>query len=302
MAIAKARSMASAARGFRHILCPVDFSPDSRRALRHAGALAEQCGAKLTVPTVNDPMLAAALAAATHDPLRLDATTMTELRRFVSRTLGPIGAKAAIKVVMGHVPDQIDRVSQLLKVDLVVMGTHGLSGPRKWFFGSTTESLFRRSKVPVLAVPARGRGSARHPYRFSGETFLAPIELDGTDRSEIRRVMDIVNRFGAKALFLHVVKPAQVPSWLAGKARDVDRHRVEEAWTQIRQLVAPSMARTRVVSGDPVKQIEQAAASVNASAIVMTLKGHGPFGPRRGSVTYRVVCSGVAAVLALPPD
>jgi nucleotide-binding universal stress UspA family protein len=294
--------MRSTTAGFRHILCPVDFSPDSRRALRHARALAEQCGAKLTVLAVNDPMLAAALAAATHDPWRLDAESLTELRRFVSTTLGPLGATTAVKVVMGDPADQIDRVAQRLKVDLVVMGTHGLSGPKKWFFGSTTESLFRRSKVPVLAVPARGRGSSRHPYRFSGETFLAPIELDGTDRSEIRRVMDIVNRFGAKALFLHVVKPAQAPSWLAGKAGAVDRHRMEEARTRIRQLVAPSMARTRVVSGDPVKQIEQAAVSVNASAIVMTLKGHGPFGPRRGSITYRVVCSGVAAVLALPPE
>ena len=280
----------------------MDFSPDSRRALRQAAPWPSISGAKLTVLTVNDPMLAAALAAATHDPWRLDATSLTELRRFVSTTLGPAGATAAIKVVMGDPADQIDRVAQRLKVDLVVMGTHGLSGPKKWFFGSTTESLFRRSKVPVLAVPARGRGSSRHPYRFSGETFLAPIELDGTDRSEIRRVMDVVNRFGAKALFLHVVKPAQAPSWLAGKAGAVDRHRVEEARTRIRQLVAPSMARTRVVSGDPVKQIEQAAVSVNASAIVMTLKGHGPFGPRRGSITYRVVCSGVAAVLALPPE
>jgi len=30
--------MGSTTAGFRHILCPVDFSPDSRRALRQAGA------------------------------------------------------------------------------------------------------------------------------------------------------------------------------------------------------------------------------------------------------------------------
>jgi nucleotide-binding universal stress UspA family protein len=59
-------------RGFRHILCPVDFSRDSRNALRQASALAGLYGGKLTVLTVNDPMLAAALAAATHDPWRLD--------------------------------------------------------------------------------------------------------------------------------------------------------------------------------------------------------------------------------------
>jgi nucleotide-binding universal stress UspA family protein len=52
--------------------------------------------------------------------------------------------------------------------------------------------------------------------------------------------------------------------------------------------------------GDPVQQIEKVARKEKAAVIVMTLKRHGLRGPRRGSVTYRVVCSGVAAVLALP--
>ena len=40
------------------ILCPVDFSEGSRAALCYAAALADYFGARLTVTTVDDPLLA----------------------------------------------------------------------------------------------------------------------------------------------------------------------------------------------------------------------------------------------------
>ncbi len=281
--------------GFRNILCPVDFSRDSRTALRLASALAEQSGGKLTVLTANDPMLAAAAAAAlAREIYQLDSLTMRELRRFVYSVLGRVGAKATLEVAVGHTADQIDRLARRLKVDLIVMGTHGLSGPKKWFFGSTTESLFRVSSVPVLAVPRRGQKFTRNLVAPERQTILAPIDLEGTGRREIQHVIDTARRFGGKTLFLHVVKPAEVPTWL-------NRQRVNAALTRMRELIGRS-ARTpfRVVIGDPVDQIQRTSAKEHVVAIVMTLKRHGLLGPRRGSIAYRVVSSGVAPVLALP--
>ena len=45
-------------RVFRSILCPVDFSPNSRAALRYAAMLARLSDAHLTVLYVDDPLLA----------------------------------------------------------------------------------------------------------------------------------------------------------------------------------------------------------------------------------------------------
>jgi nucleotide-binding universal stress UspA family protein len=282
-------------RGFRHILCPVDFSRHSRVALRYASALAERAGGKLSVLTANDPMLAAAAAAAmTRDVYQLDTLTMRELRQFVYKVLGPLGAKATLDVVVGHPADQIDRAARQLGVDLIVMGTHGLSGPKKWFFGSTTESLFRRLKVPVLAVPGRGRAFARRSVNSLFKTVLAPVDLQGTDPNEIKQVSDTAKRLGGKPLFLHVVRPADVPTWL-------NRQRIEAAQSKLRELLGESMKPGfRIVLGDPADQIERTARRERTGAIVMTLKRHGLLGPRRGSIAYRVVTSGVAPVLALP--
>jgi nucleotide-binding universal stress UspA family protein len=285
---------AGARRRFAHILCPVDFSRHSRVALRYANVLAQQSGGKLTVMTVNDPMLAAADAAAlTRDSRQLDSLTMRELRRFVSTTLSTATANATLEVVVGYPADQIDRIARRRKVDLVVMGTHGLSGPKKCFFGSTTESLFRRSKVPVLAVPGKRHTFLRDPA--CGKTILAPIDLEGTGRTEISRVMDAAGRLGGKTFYLHVVKPVDVPTRL-------NRQRVGAAAHRIRQLLGRSAAtRSCVVTGDPVARIEEFAARKDVKAIVMTVKRHGLVAPRRGSIAYRVVCARVAPVLALPP-
>jgi hypothetical protein len=54
-------------RGFRAVLCPVDFSERSRLALRYPDAIARRANARLTVPSVNDPLLIAAATAALHD-------------------------------------------------------------------------------------------------------------------------------------------------------------------------------------------------------------------------------------------
>src|SRR5689334_15729059 len=73
-------------RGFRGVLCPVDFSERSRLALRYADAIARRAHARLTVLYVNDPLLTAAAAAALHDR-HLAERSRRELQTFVKATV-----------------------------------------------------------------------------------------------------------------------------------------------------------------------------------------------------------------------
>lgn len=45
--------------------------------------------------------------------------------------------------------------------DLLVMATHGRSGPVRWLFGSVTERVLRAADVPLLVVPAHASAEAR---------------------------------------------------------------------------------------------------------------------------------------------
>ena len=59
------------------ILCPIDFSPHSERALRHALALTGAFGGHLSVVTINDPMLVAGAEAAGYGDTPVSYTHLT---------------------------------------------------------------------------------------------------------------------------------------------------------------------------------------------------------------------------------
>ena len=68
------------------VLCPVDFSEPSRSALAYAAAIADHFGARLTVLSVDDPLLTEVAASTGQIPSLADVTRQ-ELKRFSRETL-----------------------------------------------------------------------------------------------------------------------------------------------------------------------------------------------------------------------
>jgi nucleotide-binding universal stress UspA family protein len=138
------------------ILCPVDFSEHSERALRHALGLAALAGARITLLSVTDPLLdAAARAAGSRDTSA--AHVERELRELFDRIAGEsTRAPAAMVARVGEPAEEILRLAGQVPTDVIVMGTQGMGAAERFFVGSTTERVLRESRVPVLAVPPPG--------------------------------------------------------------------------------------------------------------------------------------------------
>jgi nucleotide-binding universal stress UspA family protein len=136
------------------ILVPVDFGEASAHAVRAAGALAERVGARLTV------LHAESLEAPpyfTHDQIeklerqRLDARGRAT--RYLAEFAGRLtGAPIDPLVVDGPPAEAVLRA--VPSSDLVVMGTHGYRGPKRWWLGSVAERVVRAADRPVLVVRA----------------------------------------------------------------------------------------------------------------------------------------------------
>jgi nucleotide-binding universal stress UspA family protein len=140
---------------FTSILCPVDFSEHSERALGVALELAALTGAHLTLVHVVDALLDAA-SRATHNGEALEAQTQQELQDLLQRIATAAGKeprRIAIAVAVGDPAEQVLKQAVECESDLIVIGTQGLEGARRLVFGSTTEGVLRASRVPVLAVP-----------------------------------------------------------------------------------------------------------------------------------------------------
>jgi nucleotide-binding universal stress UspA family protein len=144
---------------FTNILCPVDFSEDSERAVAAALALARATGGHVTLVTVVDPLLDAGASAAGVDDA-LDAQTQREMRQLLDRAAPGLlpSAVAAVSVRVGKPAREILAQADDCNADVIVMGMRGIGGAQKLLLGSTSQHVLERATVPVLVVPPPDRG------------------------------------------------------------------------------------------------------------------------------------------------
>jgi universal stress protein A len=290
------------------ILCPVDFSDASRGALRYAAAVAGHFGTRLIVMTVEDPLLTEALdlgAGVIWKP----EDTQKELVDFAAKTFGdepPHGVTLEYEVAVGKPAAEILRVSRERSCDLIVISTHGLTGMRKLFFGSTTERVLRETTRPVLITPAADPGRLRlEDVKTIIRRILVPVDLSPSSAQQVRIAQGLAEAIGVPLIISHVVEP--IRSRLAARLHlggvEANRRAIaEEGLGAYVSKLSPKLnAEGLVTYGDPAEEIAKLARDRQAGLIVMGLHGSPMLGPRMGSVTYRVLCLAASMVLAIPP-
>jgi nucleotide-binding universal stress UspA family protein len=289
------------------VLCPLDFSDASRGALRYAGAIAEHFGARLQVLAVNDSLLDEAAAIA-GDP-DLEKETARQIERFCRQTFSADTAAlrdVRIDVATGKAAAQILRIARERNCDLIVMSSHGLTGVRKVFFGSTTERVLRETTVPVLVTPVGDPGPANlEQVRGIVRRILAPVDLTDATSHQLSIARGLAEALSLPVLLLHVVPPARsmvaVQPWPPHLEAE-RRYRAEKALSEaIETMPAALKPEPLLAFGEPSEEIAKVAADRDAGLIVMGLHSSPVLGPRMGSVTYRVLCLAHRLVLALPP-
>ena len=292
---------------FRSILCPVDFSNHARAALQHAVATAHRSGGRVTVIFVSDPLLLSAASRTSGGRRQLVERSRVELARFIKRTIATAPRtknKIAIVVVTGNPADEILRAAKRLRSDLIVIGTQGLSGFRKVFFGSTTEHVLGRATVPVLAIPPSK--AARHTTAdpLAIRRVVAPIDLAGEWQSDAIRAARVAAGFGAELVLVHVLAEVQTPSWLRSTIGRADRRRTEaarKALDRVKAKLSSGLETTTLVrEGNPAHEIARLTVG-SPTLVVMSLRGGaGVWGARRGSIAYHVLTHSSTPVLTLP--
>lgn len=138
----------------KSILVPIDFSETSEKALRYAVRMAEQFGSKLTLLNVVQPVATPDFA---YHPLLLETDQAKESAKArldkLCRRFG-VPARMLEKTVVryGTPFAEITAAAKSLKVDLIILTTHGYTGLKHVFMGSTAERVVRHAPCPVLTV------------------------------------------------------------------------------------------------------------------------------------------------------
>ena len=157
------RAQATSRLPLRRVLCAVDFSEWSLKALDLAVSLAQDSGAELsflhviewpwdeTPPPVMEGLPPAQAAALAEYRRYLEQSALARLETLVPDAVRDRLAIAP-RLSFGKSYVEILRVAAEVGADLLIMGVHGRSVLDLTLFGSTTNQVVRRATCPVLTL------------------------------------------------------------------------------------------------------------------------------------------------------
>lgn len=187
------------ASSINHIFFPTDFSKNAERALPFAAEIARQSGAKLTLfHASQDTMDLAPNFEETREK------TIEESNKEFDELVASLEKNDSYKDVnISTILQSGEPVTNLLSqvdehnVDLIVLGTKGVTGDRNALFGSVTTSLIKKSGVPVLAIP---NGSTFDKFK----NIIFTTDYKAGDLAALERTADFAKLFKSDIDVVHI--------------------------------------------------------------------------------------------------
>jgi nucleotide-binding universal stress UspA family protein len=292
----------------KRILCPIDFSECSLRALHQGIALARRHGASLTVLHVftNLPTLEIA-GVPLDDP---DPKLLIQRMQVFAGGVPPDLTVSFVARCVQEVSTEI--LAQAEEADLVVIGSHGRSGFDRLLLGSVTEKVVRKSTRPIMVVPphlpepAGGglpRGTSTH--------VVCAIDFSAASLGALKYAISLAEQSEAQLTLFHSI---DVPPELRESIPLPAAFNIEQAHAEaragllqrLRELVPPSVrehceVKTYVAEGMAYRQLLELSAEQPTDLIVMGVRGRGAVDLLLfGSNTARVIRAAACPVLIVP--
>ncbi len=289
------------------ILVPTDFSGSADKALSLAARLAQHYGAELHLLHAN-PEWESGSRFQLHD-----STDREEVWRVLHNRaevqLEHRSAHLSVPVQSHVSTSERNPSSAILSyaeahgIDLIVMGTHGRRGFRRYRLGGVTEEVLRQSTCPVFTVR---QDSTDSTAETALETILVPIDFSWYSHLTLAYARVFAADNGASLQLLHVIDETTCPDFYLVRSELADQggHGLKlEAEKRLHVLLneadGPDVeASVSVRSGNPAGEIVRFARSAGSDLILMA--SHGLGGLLRmmlGSVTSRVVHAAPCSVL-----
>jgi nucleotide-binding universal stress UspA family protein len=137
----------------RTILYPTDFSERAEYAFQLACALARDYGARLLIAHVKTPpeVVFGEMGALPPEPVETEVILKERLMN-----IRPADEHIPYEhfFMVGEAAEEIVRLANEKRSDIIVMGTHGRRGFGRFLMGSVAEQVVRKATCPVVTIKA----------------------------------------------------------------------------------------------------------------------------------------------------
>ncbi|HET9635216.1 MAG TPA: universal stress protein [Gemmatimonadaceae bacterium] len=299
---------------YKTIMVPTDCSGFDREAIRVALRIASKSDAKLRLVRVltTGAYFGAAdsvdefRAAATNVKRDRDAA-LTELYALAAECRREADVDVTVALETGPVADALEGYAKRNDIDLIVISSHGRGGFSRLSLGSVTDSLIRRTAIPVLVV--KPPASYLNP-QIRGAFKRIVVPLDGSALAE--QILKPITTLGvledSEIILLSVVKRTDASSETVNQKAPWWEKDVAEAKSYLARVALDTRGSqlsvlTDVVIGDDIAE-EIAAYAGRERADLIAIATHGRGGLSRvlrGSVADALTRAARNCVLVFHP-
>ena len=289
----------------RRILCPTDFSDNSRHALEHAIAVAGWYGADLIALHVGNPMVVLNTFIPIPPPALAGRTNWHRFEEELRMWLSPAttaGISTDVAVDEGNPVDRILDHAKSLEADLIVIGTHGQGGFQRFVLGSVAEKVLRKASCPVMTVPPRTASTSKLPF----EQLLCPVDFSNSSNTALRFALSLAQETNARLSLLHVFEQwLDEETGIAVQTTEQRRQWEADARRQLAALIPDDVRNwcrpeSKLAFGKAAELILAVAAAEQSDLIVMGVQGRSALDMMLfGSTTQEVVRRASCPVLTL---
>ncbi|MCG2461154.1 universal stress protein [Flavobacteriaceae bacterium F89] len=190
----------------KHIIIPTDFSENAYNAIRYAIQLFKNIPATFhLLHTYTPPIFQVEYVfQSPHqdslgDPYQIEAIKQLEaLRKRLQEEFENPEHNITIRAAFNTLTDEIQKISDYVKADLVIMGTQGATNAREILFGTNATQVINKTTCPLIAVPSGFEYVAP-------KSILFPTDYEvGYKKEQLQQLLDITKMHGSSIDVLHI--------------------------------------------------------------------------------------------------
>lgn len=182
-------------KAMKQIVVGIDFSKNSIHALEYAMLFAEYTEASLTLVWVNNATTSEYIFDSLNGELKQEKKDSFEklLKEYQPRLKK---GRIDFKLRKGKVHLEMNAVAKSVNADLLIAGTHGITGFEEYWIGSNAYRIVTHATCPVITL--------RYDFNFEDgiKRIILPIDSSQETRQKLPVTINLAKLFGAEVLIL----------------------------------------------------------------------------------------------------
>jgi nucleotide-binding universal stress UspA family protein len=277
----------------KKILVPIDFSETSLLAIEHAAFTAQLFKAELILLHVIEKHWENFNIVVPKISVTKPSGIVNEVEKRLEDIAFDIESRYGVKseciTADGTIFKEILDIKKEYQVDVIVMGTHGVSGFVEFFLGSNAYKITTLAECPVLSVQV-------HSKKLGFTNIVLPIDNSAHSRQKVHHAVVLANHFGA---IINIVG-------LIDTISESEKHQLESKVKQVEEFLTQSNIAhtTKNVSGsNQAKLTLEYATEIDADLIViMGDQEENLTGRLLGAYAQQIVNHSKIPTLTIPPE